>query len=54
MLLQSYFKPKVPKVQHPTSEDIVAHHDKYVAALEALYAEYNPVYGEPKLKLVVA
>ncbi len=43
----------VPKIEFPTVEDINEYHDKYVAALKDLYDEYNPVYGDPQVKLVI-
>jgi hypothetical protein len=27
---------------------------RYVAALKELYEEYNPKYGDPEIKLVIA
>ncbi len=44
----------VPKVEEPTSEDIVRLHDKYVEALKALYKEYNPKYGDPNVRLTIS
>ena len=43
----------VPQVDEPTSEQIEEFHAKYVAALVDLYNEYNPIYGDPKIKLIV-
>ena len=44
----------VERIEEPTSEQILATHAKYVEALKKLYEEYNPVYGDPKIRLVVA
>ncbi len=44
----------VPKNANPSNEDVAALHAKYIAALQALYDKYNPVYGNPDLELVVA
>ena len=32
---------------------VKAYHEKYVTALKRLYDDYNPIYGNPKLKLVI-
>lgn len=45
---------KVEQIEHPTSEDIERMHAKYVEALVQLYEEYNPKYGNPDVKLIVA
>ena len=37
--------------QKPTSEDIFALRKKYTLALFELYNKYNPIYGDPKIKL---
>ena len=29
------------------------YHGRYVAALQTLYDEYNPKYGDPKVNLVI-
>jgi 2-acylglycerol O-acyltransferase 2 len=44
----------VKKIENPTSEDIIEYHGKYVSALQKLYDEYNPLYGDPSVQLVVA
>jgi hypothetical protein len=28
-------------------------HSQYVEAVKKLYDEYNPIYGDPKLRLVI-
>ena len=32
---------------------VMAYHEKYVTALKRLYNDYNPIYGNPNLKLVI-
>ena len=44
----------VERIEEPTSEDILGLHEKYVQALKDLYEEYNPKYGDRKIKLVVS
>ena len=41
------------QIATPTSEQIEAMHAKYAEAVAQLYEEYNPIYGDPKLKLVI-
>ena len=43
----------VEKTPEPTREQIAEMHAKYVEALQNLYDEYNPKYGEKGVKLVV-
>ena len=45
---------KVEKNENPTTEELLAVHEEYKAALQALYEEYNPVYGDKEVKLVLA
>ena len=42
------------KIPEPKHDQINHYHDKYVAALERLYDEYNPIYGNPNTKLFIA
>ena len=44
---------RVTKVENPSIEEISELHDKYVAALTRLYEEYNPIYGDQRVKLVI-
>ena len=39
------------KVDEPSQEEIDVLHAKYLKALRALYDQYNPVYGDPKVEL---
>ena len=32
---------------------VTAYHEKYVTALKRLYEDYNPIYGNHNLKLVI-
>ena len=43
----------VEKVLDPTRDQIADLHEKYAQALQALYDEYNPVYGDTNVKLVI-
>jgi hypothetical protein len=43
----------VEKISNPTTEDIEELHGKYVEAIEKLYQDFNPTYGDPNLKLIV-
>jgi hypothetical protein len=45
---------QVGKIDNPTFEDIMECHGKYVKALQRLYDEYNPVYGDKDIKLVIS
>ncbi len=45
---------EVERVPEPTSEQIVALHAKYIDALKKLYDEYNPKYGDARVKLAVS
>lgn len=45
---------EVEKIPEPKHDQINHYHDKYVAALERLYDEYNPIYGNPNTKLFIA
>ncbi len=44
----------VPKVEFPTSEQILELHAKYISALIDLYNKHNPKYGNERVKLVVS
>ena len=44
---------KVSRVPDPTPEEVDRVHKEYLAALEALYEEYNPIYGNKNIKLVI-
>ncbi len=44
---------EVAKVENPTSDDILGLHSKYIETLKELYEKYNPIYGDPSVKLVV-
>ena len=44
---------KVDKVENPTREQIGELHQKYVEAVQKLYDEYNPIYGDPNVNLLV-
>ena len=44
---------KVDKVAEPSSEQINSLHKKYVDELVKLYEEYNPVYGDKSVELVI-
>ena len=44
---------KVDKVDNPTSQEINDLHQKYVEALQKLYATYNPIYGDENIPLVI-
>ena len=43
----------VPKIENPTNEEVQEYHAKYIVALQKLYDEFNPEYGNPDLKLVI-
>ena len=43
----------VPQIDDPSAEQIEEVHAKYVAALVQLYEDYNPTYGDPKIKLKI-
>ena len=43
----------VDQVEDPTRDQIAELHEKYVKALQDLYDEYNPKYGDTNVKLVV-
>ena len=38
---------KLPQIK------VSEYHGRYVAALQTLYEEYNPKYGDPKVNLVI-
>ena len=42
----------VIKTENPTEVQIEEVHSTYVQALKELYEEYNPIYGDEKVKLV--
>ena len=44
----------VPKIEEPSTEQIEEFHQKYVDALVQLYNEYNPIYGDPKISLILS
>ena len=44
---------KVDKIECPTREEIGELHQKYVEAVKRLYDEYNPVYGDKNVPLVI-
>jgi len=44
---------KVSLVLDPTPEEVDRVHTEYLAALKELYEEYNPKYGNKKIKLVI-
>ena len=37
----------------PTIEDISELHTKYIQSLIGLYQQYNPLYGDPSVELVL-
>ena len=41
------------RVPDPTSEEVDRVHKEYLAALKALYEEYNPRYGNKNIRLVI-
>ncbi|XP_023320700.1 2-acylglycerol O-acyltransferase 1 [Eurytemora carolleeae] len=43
----------VQRVQNPSNEDIESLHSRYVSELTKLYSEYNPVYGDVNVELVI-
>ena len=45
---------KVHKNENPTTDELLAVHEEYKNALQTLYNEYNPVYGDKDVKLVLA
>ena len=44
---------KVRKIDNPTREQIGELHEKYVEAVKNLYEEYNPIYGDINIPLVI-
>ena len=44
---------QVAKVDNPTMEQIAELHSKYVSALQSLYDEYNPKYGDTNVELCI-
>lgn len=44
---------KVRKIDNPTREQIGELHEKYVEAVKNLYEEYNPIYGDTNIPLVI-
>ncbi len=44
----------VERTPTPTSEQILGMHARYVEALQQLYEEHNPKYGDSNVKLVIA
>ena len=43
----------VPRIENPTNEEVQEYHAKYIAALQKLYNEYNPQYGNPDIELAI-
>jgi len=43
----------VPKIENPTNEEVQEYHAKYMSALQKLYNEYNPKYGNPDIELAI-
>ena len=41
------------RVPDPTPEEVDRVHAEYLEALKALYEEYNPIYGNKGIKLVI-
>ena len=44
---------EVAKVENPSREEIADLHARYVQAVTDLYQEYNPIYGDENIKLIV-
>ena len=44
---------QVDRVPDPKPEEVDRVHKEYLEALEALYEEYNPIYGNKDIKLVI-
>jgi len=44
---------EVEKNQNPSVDDICELHERYSNALEDLYNQYNPLYGDKQVKLVI-
>ena len=44
---------EVAKVENPSREEISDLHARYVQAVTDLYQEYNPIYGDENIKLIV-
>ena len=40
-------------LQNPSVDDICELHERYSNALEDLYNQYNPLYGDKQVKLVI-
>ena len=43
----------VEKIENPSNDQIESLHTKYVEELQNLYNEYNPIYGDINVKLVI-
>ena len=43
----------VTRVESPTRDQVNLVHAEYIEALQKLYQEFNPVYGDPKVNLVI-
>lgn len=41
----------VDKVENPSEAQVNQLHKQYLEALQSLYKEYNPIYGDPKVDL---
>ena len=41
----------VTKTKNPSQDEIDNLHSTYCQALRDLYSEYNPIYGDPSVKL---
>ena len=44
----------VEKTSDPTKEQIEELHSTYIKALKKLYKDYNQVYGDPNVELLIA
>nr|ACO11005.1 2-acylglycerol O-acyltransferase 1 [Caligus rogercresseyi] len=44
----------IPKVDNPSRELIEATHLRFIQSIQDLYNEYNPLYGDPKMNLIVS
>ena len=43
----------VEKTASPTEEQVDKKHAEYMDALRRLYVDYNPIYGDENVKLVI-
>ena len=44
---------RIEQIEEPTKEDIESTHEKYITEVQKLYDKYNPIYGDPDVKLVI-